>query len=133
MPNASLLESELALLSLALGAAHGLGAPVTLALVHEVMKHVAGTVGGPDFGIPRLPTEHMPGDRPIEYVRHLWPKIREALGLYEVPLAGRPSAIGFAVQRAIDRGKDVLDPLLAAQIVTEYAVPMAKLDPKRFD
>lgn len=133
MPNASLLESENALLSLTLGAAHALGAPVTLALVHEVMKHVAATVGGPEFGIPRLPPEHMPGDRPIEYVRHFWPKLREALGEYEVPLAGRTSAIGFAVQRAIDRGKQVLDPLLAARIVTEYAVPMAKIDPKRFD
>ena len=133
MPNASLLESENALLSLTLGAAHGLGAPVTLALIHEVMKHVAATVGGPEFGIPRLPPEHRPGDLPIEYVKHFWPKLREALGEYEVPLAGRTSAIGFAVQRAIDRGKEVLDPLLAARIVTEYAVPMAKLDPKRFD
>ena len=133
MPNASLLESENALLSLTLGAAHALGAPVTLEHVHEVMKHVAATVGGPEFGIPRLPSEHKPGDLPIEYVKHFWPKLREALGEYEVPLAGRTSAIGFAVQRAIDRGKEVLDPLLAARIVTEYAVPMAKLDPKRFD
>lgn len=132
LPNHALLESELALLSLTLGAAHSLGAPVSIAEVQDVMKHVAGTVGGPDFAVPRLPDNHTPGDRPVEYVKYLWPKVREALDLYQVPVTRRASAIGFAIQHAIDGAKDVLDPLLAARIVTEYAVPAAKLDPDRF-
>jgi hypothetical protein len=50
----------------------------------------------------------------------------------EVPLNKRASAIGFAVQKAIDVGKDTLDPTIAADIVTECAVPAAKFDPSRF-
>ena len=133
LPNRFLLESELSLLSLTLGAAHALGAQVSLEMVERVMKHVAGSVGGADFGVPRLPSEHMPGDRPIEYVKFLWPQVRSALDLYEVPALGRASALGFAVQQAIDGGKSVLEPLLAAGIVIEYAVPTAKLDPTRFE
>jgi hypothetical protein len=49
-----------------------------------------------------------------------------------VPLNKRASAIGFAVQKAIDAGKDTLDPTIAADIVTECAVPAAKFDPSRF-
>jgi hypothetical protein len=44
----------------------------------------------------------------------------------------RPAAMGFALQRALDAGKDVLDPTLAADIVTEFAVPAAKFDPAKF-
>jgi len=35
------------------------------------------------------------------------------------------------VQKAIDVGKDTLDPTIAADIVTECAVPAAKFDPSR--
>lgn len=132
LPNRFLLESEHALLSLALGAAQALGGAVSLDMVHQVMKRVAGTVGGPDFGVYDLPSPHAPGDLPQNYVRHLWPAVRKALDLYEVPPEQRPMAIGFALQRAIEGGKDVLDPGLAAQIVTQCAVPAAKLDPAAF-
>lgn len=131
-PNRLLLESEHALLSLALGAAHHLGANVSLEMVHETMGRVASSVGGPEFGVPMLPPQHRPGDLPIHYVRYLWPKIVEALDLYEVPVEHRATAIGFALQRAIDAGKEVLDPMIAAAIAVECAVPMAKLDPARF-
>src|SRR5882724_12999287 len=59
-------------------------------------------------------------------------KLFEALDLYEVPLNKRASTIGFAVQKAIDAGKETLDPTIAADIVTECAVPAAKFDPSRF-
>ena len=132
LPNEYLLESHLSLLSLTLGAAQAHGGAVSLEKAHEVMKHVASTVGTDQFGIPRISGPHRPGDLPFNYVKYITPKIFEALDLYETPVAMRPSAIGFAIQQAIDMGKAVLDPTIAADIVTECAVPAAKFDPKRF-
>jgi hypothetical protein len=132
LPNQALLESDLSLLSLTLGAAQSHGGQVSLDKVHDVMRHVADTVGRADFGTPRIAGPHRPGDLPFNYVKYLAPKIFEALDLYEVPTDKRASAIGFAIQRAIDGSKEVLDPTIAADIVTECAVPAAKLDPARF-
>jgi len=132
LPNQALLESPLSLLSLTLGAAQANGGSVSLEKVHDVMRHVAATVATPEFGIPRITGEHRPGDIPFNYIKHLRAKLFEALDLYEVPLNKRASAIGFALQKAIDVGKDTLDPTIAADIVTECAVPAAKIAPSRF-
>jgi hypothetical protein len=132
LPNKALLESHLSLLSLTLGAAQAHGGKVSLDKVHDVMRHVAGTVGKADFGTPRIAEPHRPGDLPFNYIKYIASKIFDALDLYEVPTNKRASAIGFAIQRAIDGSKDVLDPTIAADIVTECAVPAAKFDPARF-
>jgi hypothetical protein len=84
------------------------------------------------FGNPDLPDQHRPALSPFEWVRHGREKLSEALDLYEVPLLSRPVAVGFALQRAIDEGRDALDPLIAAKIAIECSVPMAKVDPMRF-
>lgn len=131
LPNRYLVESHLSLLSLALGAAQSCGGQVSLAMVHDAMAHVAGTVGGESFGQPRLPAANQLSDLPFNYVRHMWPKVLEALRLYEVQPTQWPAAIGFALQRAIDAGKTAIDPTLAARIAIECAVPMAKLEPRR--
>jgi hypothetical protein len=128
----ALLETHLSLLSLTLGAAQSHGGQVSLEKVHDVMRHVAETVGSADFGTTRIADPHRPGDLPFNYIKVLAPKIFDALDLYEVPTDKRASAIGFAIQRAIDGSKDVLDPTIAADIVTECAVPAAKFDPARF-
>jgi hypothetical protein len=132
LPNEALLESPLSLLSLTLGAAQAHGGAVSLEKVHDVMRHVASTVGKPEFGIPRIAGVHRPRDVPFNYIKHLHAMMFEALDLYEVPPDKRASAIGFAVQKAIDVGKETLDPTIAADIVTECAVPAAKFDPARF-
>lgn len=131
-PNRLLLESESSLLSLVLGAAHHYGAPVSLELVHETMKRTADRVGTPDFGRPELPEENQPALPPFEWVKIGRPRILEALDLYDVPPLARPTTVGFALQRAIDHGHEAIDPLLAARIAIECAVPMAKVDPQRF-
>jgi hypothetical protein len=117
---------------LVLGAAHAHGAPVSLDMVHEAMGRTAERVGTPEFGQPELPEQHQPALSPFEWVTHGRRKIVEALDLYEVPAVARPSAVGFALQRAIDEGRQVLDPLMAATIAVECSVPMAKVDPLRF-
>lgn len=131
LPNRYLVENELSLLSLTLGAAQGCGGEVSLDMARQAIRRVASTVGGDEFGKPQLPAEHRLRDLPFNYVRHFWPKIAEGLKLYEVPVDQRPTAIGFAIQYAIEAGKEVLHPTLAAQIVVECAVPMAKVDPDR--
>jgi hypothetical protein len=129
LPNRYLIESEFSLLSLALGAAQAAGASVSMEQVHDTMRHVAASLGTPQFGVPRLPAENMPGDQPLSFVKHLWPKVVGGLDLYQVPPAQRPCAIGFALQAAIEAAKNAINPALAARIAMECAVPMAKLDP----
>jgi hypothetical protein len=131
-PNRLLLESSTSLLSLVLGAAHHHGAPVSLEMVHEAMGRTAERVGTGEFGNPELPDEHRPALSPFEWVSHGRRKLVDALDLYEVPLLLRPAAVGFALQRAIDEGREALDPLIAAKIAIECSVPMAKVDPLRF-
>lgn len=131
-PNSLLLESEHALLSLALGAAQGLGAAVTLDRVHEVMKRTAQSVGSGEFGATRIGEPHTPALPVRRAIEIFWPSICEVLDLYEVAPGRRPAAIGCAVQQAMEAGKTVLDPLLAADIVADAAVPAAKLNPADF-
>lgn len=132
-PNRLLLESPNALLSLVLGAASALGAPVTLEMVHEVMKRTANRVGTEEFGRPEIPEPHRPVMSSFEWVKHTRDRMLEALYLYNVPPLVAPTVAGFALQRAIDQGRSVLDPMMAARIAIECAVPMAKVDPARFD
>lgn len=133
VPNRYLFESEHALLSLAMGAAAGLGANLTVDDLYAVLKHVASSAGKPHFGIPRLPERFMPFDTPVGMLTHLWFETQDALDLYEVDASKRPMAMGFALQEAIARGKDVLDPEMAARIAIEYAVPTAKIKPGQFE
>jgi hypothetical protein len=131
LPNFYLAEDKYSLLGLVLGEAQVCGGAVSWDEVMQTMRHVAGTVGGIEFGKPRLPAEHLPGDLPYNFVYHLWPKILELLNAYEVPLKQWPVTIGFALQRTIEAAKDVIDPALAARIAIECAVPMSKIDPER--
>jgi hypothetical protein len=130
LPNQYLLEDRYSLLSLVLGAAQGCGGNISMDMVYQTMKHVADTAGKEEFGKPVLPPDHLPVDLPFNFVRHIWPHISEALNLYEVPLEKQPAAIGFALQRAIEAFKDIIAPTLAAQLVIECSVPMAKINPE---
>ncbi|NKM57333.1 hypothetical protein [Rhizobium anhuiense] len=130
LPNAFLLESHDSFLNLTYGAARQSGGLISQEMVMETFRHVAATIGHPQFGISRLLEEHRPGDTPLIYVRRLWPKVAEILDRHLVPIRRRPLAIGMALELAFVSGKPPLDPSLAARIVTECAVPMAKLDPR---
>jgi hypothetical protein len=131
--NRYLFESEHAMLSIAMGTAQQLGASLSIDDVHDAMRHVAGSIGGEAFGVPRLPEAHMPRDRVINYAAYLWPKVQEALDLYEVDPLKRPMAIGFALAEAIDKGQQALDLRLMALIAIECAIPIAKVTPKMLE
>lgn len=128
-PNRLLVESQHSLLSLALGAAQACGAAVTMDIVHAEMKQVASAVGtGDDFFAFDLP-ERNRIDSPANWAAHFTAKIVEACDLYRVPPLQRATAIGFAIYRAIEAGKDAIDPMIAARIVLGCSVRCAKVDP----
>ncbi|MCL2715736.1 MAG: hypothetical protein FWD68_14420 [Alphaproteobacteria bacterium] len=133
LANFYLLKSEFSFLRLALGAAQHCDADIPFEMIQETIGHVAKTIGSDseDFGVPRLPDEHLPGGLPINYVRILWPKFLDVLNSHEVPPTQWPIALGFALSHVIEAGRGAIDPTLAARITLECAIPMAKVDPER--
>lgn len=95
----------------------------------EISGHVASTLGGSEFGLPRVPEQHKPSDLPINYVRDLWPAVLPMVEQRVPVLQERVTLFAFAVQNVMQMGIDVLAPAMAGKLVMECAVPMAKLDP----
>lgn len=125
-PNRLLLESSHSLLSLAFGAAQAFGAPVTMGMIEDELRKVASSIGGPEFEMLDLPHEHRV-ERPSEWVRHLYPILAESLDFYDVPPLRRATALGYALQKAIEAAKDSIGPMLAARIVLQCATRTAKI------
>jgi len=123
-PNRLLLESRDSVLSLAFGAAQGCGAPVTMEMITDELRRVASRVGRPDFETLDLPPEHMV-DRPTEWARVFRSKLGQGLDLYDVPPMRRATALGYALQLAIQ--KSGFDPMMAARIVLQCATRTAKV------
>jgi hypothetical protein len=125
--NKLLAESELSVWSLAAGGAQENGCTSILE-VSEIFAHVAGTVGSPDFGVPRLPSGHSTNDTPFNYLESHWPRL--------FPLVSRvcpnpdhwPVLFGLAIQDLMTQSKKALDPCLSLRIVMESAIPMSKVD-----
>jgi hypothetical protein len=124
--NRPLAENRHSVWSLTAGAIQQLGKP--LPNVEDIFKHVAGTVGGDQFGIPRLPDGHRAGDTPINFLKAVWPQILPIAQKFCDEPAHLPIVFGLAIQHAILMAKDVIDPTLAGTIAMESAVPMSKVD-----
>ncbi len=125
--NKPLAEDQFSVWSLAAGVATHLGCQQQVD-VEEIFKHVAATVGGPEFGIPRIPEGHRPADPPSNWVKHAWPKALATVQDYcESPLEW-PVACGIAIQEVMSQAKGVIDPCLALTIIMECAIPMSKVD-----
>ncbi|MDO5091241.1 MAG: hypothetical protein Q4D61_06805 [Cardiobacteriaceae bacterium] len=125
--NRPLLEDRLSLWSLVCGAVQGHGG--ALPDIGDIVKHVAQSIGTPQFGIPRLPEGVEIRFPPQECLRLWQPLKAEILDVLPVPARDWPLAYGLAIQQLIDQGKDVLPPTTAAVIVMECAVPMSKILP----
>jgi hypothetical protein len=95
--------------------------------VTDMIKHCAATVGGQDFGIPRVPDAYMPEILPREAVSRFWPETRRKLANAE-PMSW-PLHLAMAARTLIMDLKDAVRPDIAVQIVMESAVPMSKIDP----
>ncbi|MBS4051134.1 MAG: hypothetical protein KGZ69_08020 [Methylomonas sp.] len=127
--NAPLAESKYSIWSLAAAAAQQAGCAEFLD-VNEIFKHVTGSVCSERFGIIRVPENHQPSDKPVEYVKALWPSILPTVKLLCPEHDNWPILFGIAIQQAIDAGKSAIDPGMALKIVMESAIPMSKIDLK---
>lgn len=126
MVNKPLAENQYSIWSLAAGAVHKLGLDYLLDL-EDIFVHVSKTVGTAEYGIPRIPEGHKPGDIPQNYLKYFWPRILPVLKEF-CPIPEWPILFGITAQEAIFWGKDVIDPHLALLIIVESAIPMAKID-----
>lgn len=125
--NKSLAESKFSIWSLAAGAAQSHGCN-ELPDINEIFGHVTSSVDGANFGIPRIPEGHKPGDLPINYLKALWPAMLKVTQSFCKESVEWPLLFGFAIQEVMDSSKEMIEPELALRIVMECAIPMSKVD-----
>ncbi len=93
----------------------------------NLLRHCAATAGTGQFGLPRLPDDHLPTMLPRDALERLWPGARLLLGLAE-PLTW-PLHMAHAAQKLMLAMKGSIAPDLAVRLVMEAAVPMSRVDP----
>lgn len=125
--NQPLAEAKYSVWSLAAGAAKHNGCE-RLPDIGEIFTHVAETVGTAAFGVPRFPEGHNAGDLPINYLKSMWPVLFPVAKLFCKEPREWPLLFGFALQEALDAGKQAVAQDVALRIVMEAAVPMSKVD-----
>ena len=129
-PNWLLCEGPHSLVSLLFGAAHQHGAPVSIEMLHDEMRAVAQRAGTPQFLELDLPPEHSV-DSPIKWARHFTPLVTQSVFGGAAPRFWIPTIVGFALQQAVDAGRQSLDPMMIARIALGCAIRAAKIDPER--
>jgi hypothetical protein len=129
------------------GAAVQAGAPLQeLADTHEIVRHVATTRGGADYGKLRAPAEHQPSLPPNELLRRSWPLACQVFahplpaemsetGRDEPPLdeAHWPIIVAIVTSQFIPMTKDVVDPRITFALALESAVISSKVDPEQIE
>jgi hypothetical protein len=126
--NKLLAENEHSVFSLIIGKAQALGGGQAHDL-ENLFRHVAGSVGGDKFGLPRIPSDHRPADTPLNFVSALWPKLRPVLLDYCDDPRQWPLAMALAAQEAQQATSATVPVDLAVTILLECAAPMAKIAP----
>ena len=129
-PNWLLCEAPYSLVSLLFGAAHQHGAPVSIEMLNDEVRLVAERAGKPDFLDLGLPAEHQV-DSPINWARIFTPAVRQWVMGGLAPAVRLPGVVGFALQQAVDVGRQSLDPMMITRIALACALRAAKLDPQR--
>lgn len=125
--NRPLAESRYSVWSLAAGASQAAGCTEVLDM-QDIFRHVAHTVGTPEFGLPRLPPEHSVSGKPLHFLEDLWPQILPLMLKFCPDPDHWPILMGLGIHDMIVEAKDVLDPCIALKIVMESAIPMSKVD-----
>lgn len=129
LPNKFLVEDRTSVWSLVAGVTNHLS-DKELPDIKSIFTHVSGTVGGDQFGIPQIPEKHELGDLPINYVKSFWEPLLPLIDKFCDRPFERPVLFGLAAQQAIEMGKDVIPPHIAAKLVMECAIPMSKIGPE---
>ena len=96
----------------------------------EIVSYAARSIGTSQFGVPRLPPEHMPHKMPRAALEEHWQFVQS-----EFEASGRdpsewPYDVAAAAQWQMLTARDTIDLPLAARIVMEAAIPMSKVDPR---
>jgi hypothetical protein len=130
--NHHLLEKNTSLWGLVGGIARHLGAP-SLPDMEELVRHVGATAGTPQFGVPRLPPQHQIGEVPRNFVKFMWPKISPMFSSVTKKRRTISDVFGFAIQKVMTEGKNVIEPSVAAKLVMECAAPMSHIFPIESD
>ncbi len=98
--------------------------------IAEIVSHAARSIGTRQFGVPRLPREHMPHKLPRAALDEHWQSVRAELEGAGRDPADWPYDLAAAAQWQILNSRGTLDLALAARIVMEAAIPMSKVDPR---
>ena len=105
----------------------------------DIFRHVASTVGKPEFGIPRVPKGNSPHYMPRQALDRFWPHVKFILTRTDRsgPARGQsvvpehwPIVLSLVARQFVQIKKSVLDPRLAVQLIMELAIAMSKVDPK---
>jgi len=95
----------------------------------EIVSNAARTVGTRRYGIPRLPSVHMPQKMPRAALDEHWRIVQQEFGTSQRSPAEWPFDLAWAAQWQMLTSRDQVAPPLAAAIVMEAAIPMSKIDP----
>lgn len=128
LPNKPLAEDKYSVWSLVAGTTQHLGGE--LYDIKSTFSNSIGAMGSEYFGIPQVPEQHRPNDTPLNYVKSLWPSLLPILDKFCARPMERPILLGLVAQKAIEMGKEVIPPAIAAKLVMECAVPMSKIGPE---
>jgi hypothetical protein len=135
------IQGQLSLFNFAAAKAIQAGISKTDLPSYEGMaRHVAESIGSPDFGIVRAPKEHQPQLQPCLLVRGLWGHITKIMEL-RVPMATSqlepelspthwPMIMSIAFSNFIETTKNVLDPRIGYALMMESAIIAAKIFPE---
>lgn len=127
--NHDLLEGPMSLFAVAAGIIPHISDRPVPDMV-PIVRHVAETVGGGQFGVIRFPEGTAAGDTPLNYLIHFWhvvPEIAYPLGIDEREW---PSLFGIAAQNSLSMAREVIAPTVGLTLFMESAIAMAKVDPR---
>ena len=110
--------------------AGAIGNTETVPDVIEVVRFAARTVGTREFGVPRVPREHMPRRSPRATLNENWQRAHDILARASRPPMAWPFDLARAAQELMHNPAGKLPLPLAAKLVMEGAIPMAKVDPQ---
>jgi hypothetical protein len=116
------------------------GRPIDREQLGDILRNAVGTIGTPQFGLPRLPEDHTPSITPRDAVNRFWSSVRQILSRDDAAaIAGVrrrlspahwPAVVAMLAAEYIETYKDVLEPALSVRIILEAAIPMSNVDPK---
>lgn len=95
----------------------------------SIIARTAKSYGTEDFGVPDLPTVHMPHQMPEELLWKYWNVARNIQLLRMRSTLTMPLVLAHTAQRIIDENPETIDPTLGVQVFMEAAIPMSRISP----